>query len=248
MGAAINYAAPKLIASGATFAQLKAGGFGAILDLLVTANPAITTPATAPTVAVTGGGSTGGLLAAGVYFVSYAWDTGAGRTAAIEVVSSFTVAAGNIPTVTIPALPTGVASAAIYLTAAGGATGTEVLYGVATGTTFNLAVAAYADPLDKPVTVNGTALSGLQPRINTPRARQAQMLFESYLDELSAFLRGDPMPQAGALMRLRHFATILHALAQAADDSASLCHANTGTLTTTTSALKSGPTAVRTFP
>lgn len=248
MGVANTYAAPKLIASGATFAQLQAAGYGGILDLLIAANPAITDPATAPTVAVTGGGSTGGLLAAGVYFVSYAWNTGSGRSKAKEVASSFTVAATNIPRVTIPALPTGVASADIFLTAAGGATGTEVYYGTTTTTTFDMAVAGYGDLLDAAPTVNTTALSAMTSRINAGRGREFWTMYEAYVDLASAYLRGDPIAQADALKRFKHFSVILHALAQAADDMASLAHANTGTITLSSDPLRSGPKKVRTFP
>ena len=108
-------------------------------------------PSVAATVNPTGGGTTGGLLGAGLYYLTYTWidslsgmETAVGQNSAGGLLESarFTVASGDIPQATIPALPAWAASASIYLTAAGGASGSEVRYltGVTT-TTVNLAVA-----------------------------------------------------------------------------------------------------------
>jgi len=102
-------------------------------------------PSAAATVNVTGGGSSGGLLTAGTYYAAYTWiDSLTGTETAIGSSRSakFTVVLGDIPTVTIAALPAWASSASIYLTPADGATGTEVRY--TTGVTAlvsNLAVA-----------------------------------------------------------------------------------------------------------
>jgi len=107
---------------------------------------------TAPTVAATGGGAGGGSLAAGTYYIQYtftgpfgeSWGS-ASHAGATPV--SFTISAGNIPRVTLPALPTGATGIRIYLTAAGGAAGTETLYasGITT-TTYDMSAAAPGTP------------------------------------------------------------------------------------------------------
>ncbi len=103
----------------------------------------IAAPTAAATVSATGGGSVGGLLAAGTYYLKYtaingypsSTGSGTGETTPSPSVS-FTVAAGNIPRVTIPTLPTGASAAKVYVTPVNGADGTEILYasGVASGT------------------------------------------------------------------------------------------------------------------
>jgi hypothetical protein len=89
-------------------------------------------------------GTTGG-LAAGTYYIGYTWvhahgetTMGAGSPAA-SVSAQLTVAAGNVPQVTIPSLPTGAVSANIYVSNTNGSSSALVLYakGVTT-TTYNL--------------------------------------------------------------------------------------------------------------
>jgi hypothetical protein len=100
-------------------------------------------PAVVATVNVTGGGSVGGLLSPGNYYVAFTYiDTLTGKETIFGSSRSvqFTVALGNIPRVTIGALPAWAASANIYLTPPGGAIGSEVQYasGITT-TTYDLA-------------------------------------------------------------------------------------------------------------
>jgi hypothetical protein len=115
----------------------------------------LTDPVTLPIVNVTGGGSVGGLLQAGTYYLKYTFVNAAGETLASPSSSAFTVASGNIPQVTLPALPTGATSINIYLTVAGGVSGTETLYktGV-TGTTTLLDTATTAGPVIYAVLTN----------------------------------------------------------------------------------------------
>lgn len=104
---------------------------------------------TAPSVNPTGGGASGGNLAAGTYYIQYTfvgnfeggetWGS-AEHSGATPV--QFTIAAGNIPRVTLPSLPEGVSHINIYLTQPGGAAGTETLYATnVTTTTFDLSAA-----------------------------------------------------------------------------------------------------------
>jgi hypothetical protein len=126
-------------------------------------------PTVAATVNVTGGGSTGGALAAGQYVVAYTWATTAtaganpGSETLVGASQSvvFTVAAGNIPQVTIPSLPGGVNHANIYLSLAGNSLQNQPIalqyVGGTTGTTFslNMAMPTYSDSLLPPI-VNTT--------------------------------------------------------------------------------------------
>lgn len=93
-----------------------------------TTNPVVVNPVTTPTVATTGGGATGGLLPPGAYFVKYTFSGKAGETQASPESTTFTVAAGNIPQVTLPTLPANVTGINLYVTQPAGGSGTEILY------------------------------------------------------------------------------------------------------------------------
>lgn len=158
-GAALKSGTGSMSASGATLTvsdgAFTAADVGKPISVSWAGTNQIANPTTAATVNVTGGGSTGGTLTAGNYFVKYTWATNYGETTGgTSESSSFTVAAGNIPRVTIPSLPANATGANIYLTAAGGATGTEVLY--ATGVT--------ATTVDLP---NDRGLTQTVPTLNT---------------------------------------------------------------------------------
>jgi hypothetical protein len=244
----VPYQTPAILPSGATFTQLQSGGLAAILDLIVAANPTVANPTVAPTVNPTGGGASGGTLPAGTYFVSYAWDSGIGRTLPKESAASFVVAAGNIPTVTVPALPAGVASAHVYLTQAGGASGSEVFYGVTTGITLNLSTSAYADPAAGMPTVNATGLAIVAGLLNLPRNAKADQFYGNLANGLSNWTHGDPMDQSSALNRLRQLSGVFRALWQATDDAVALCFANTGSLHQVMTGPERRASTVRTFP
>ena len=114
-----------LVTSGTTWAQLKTGGVQLLLNNLVTANAAKANPAAACTATATGGGASGGSLYVGTtatFFISYTNCDAFGETTpgSSELASALTVASTNIPQVTLPALPGGVDSRNIYVTAANG--------------------------------------------------------------------------------------------------------------------------------
>jgi hypothetical protein len=88
----------------------------------------IAAPARQPAVNITGGGAAGGSLASGAYFLKYTWTTPLGETTGSPESQTFTVAAGNIPSVSIDPAPPGATGVNVYLTAAGGGSNTEVLY------------------------------------------------------------------------------------------------------------------------
>lgn len=233
MGVAATYVKPVLIASGTTWAQFLAGGLAAILDNLIAQNPAVGAPSTQLTAAPTGGGASGGLLAAGVYYASYTNVGPAGESPAGGESASFTVGATNIPRITFPALPTGVTCRNLYLTAAGGATGSEVLYqtGV-TGTTLDLAVAGYVDALRTPPGADGSALSVVAPYLNGARNGFPERLYQATTELFNNYLHGNPIALAEAMLKLQHRVTAHLAIETAVNEAATLIYANTGTLTT----------------
>ena len=100
------YTSPSITPSGTTFAQFQAGGASGILERLIAANFAGTAAPGVPTISATGGGTTGGNLAAGTYYVKVTESNGLGETTASPEVS-VTIAAGNIPQVTFAALQAG---------------------------------------------------------------------------------------------------------------------------------------------
>ncbi len=109
-------------------------------------NPAIYTgqTLTAPALSQSAGG---GSLPAGAYRVRWTNVDSGGKESAVSVESSaFTLGAGNTLVVTLPSLPAGITSRNIYLTAAGGASGSETLYATGnTTTTANLTSASWTD-------------------------------------------------------------------------------------------------------
>jgi hypothetical protein len=102
-------------------------------------------PSVAATVNPIGGGTTGGALQPGTYYLRYTGVNAGGETTPSPESTALTVAAGNVPQVTLPPLPIGVLTRNIYLTSAGGMAGSETLYanGIAS-TTFNLSAAQSA--------------------------------------------------------------------------------------------------------
>jgi hypothetical protein len=96
-------------------------------------------PGNAPTVNATGGGTSGGALQAGDYYVRYGFVGPFGETWSSDATQFTQADNDNIARVTIPALPTGATSAKIYLSPANGAATETTLYSSGnTGTTVDL--------------------------------------------------------------------------------------------------------------
>ena len=226
-----GYAAPSIQASSAAFSDLQNGGLAGLMAKVVAANPAIADPTTAPTATATGGGATGGNLPAGVYFLGYTWVDGAGETKMKEVASSLTVGATNIPRVTIPALPTGVCSANLYATAAGGASGTETLYATGiTGTTFDMSFAGPIEAGIAPPTANTTGAASLLGRINAGQAGNWQLLWQRLSDLISQYVQGTPVSFQGQRVNIRHIDYCFALWKQVTKEALTLIAANPGTL------------------
>lgn len=195
----------------------------------------------------TGGGTTGGFLPAGAYFLKYTWVDGAGETLASSESTTFTVSAGNIPLASVPTFPTGVAGWNAYLTAAGGATGTETLYSVGNpGTTSNLSFATGVDASAKPPTVNTTGAIGAAPAI-----RRGFQLFEArFFQDISAllsnFLSGYPVDFRDWYAKWAKSDYVFAVWKQASKEIAVLVTANPGSLhNVSTNVINK---VVRTFP
>lgn len=103
-------------------------GLNQVLDSTFKTGTRVPAPTTTPTINVTGGGSSGGSLQAGSYYLKYTFFNAQGETTVSTESSQFTVSAGNIPRVTVQALPAGATGWRIYLTAAGGAQNSETKY------------------------------------------------------------------------------------------------------------------------
>jgi hypothetical protein len=132
--------------------------------------PSPSSATTAPTVAAEGGGKSGGHLAPGTYFVLYTYTYPAGTESFPSPSSaSFTVAAGNIPQVTLPPLPAGATGYNVYLSNASATAGSALSYitGITTNIV-NLAAAAPAGGIAPPTTNSATVTPTVNPTGGNP--------------------------------------------------------------------------------
>ncbi len=245
------YASPSVAPSGATFAQFQAAGAAGQLDLLIQANQGGTSsPTAAPTVSATGGGATGGILAAGTYYATFTETNGFGETTASPESAQFTVAAGDIPVLTFPALQAGNVARSVYLTPAGGASGTEVLYARdVTTNTFALAAAApgsnYASP---PPLVNTTIFTALNfDLVRAPRRMKLDRAFARLRQIVVDFNEGRPMVHAQEIANFRAMHGLFALLDQLCKEIGTLMDANPGHINPTTTSI-GGVTPRRTWP
>jgi hypothetical protein len=242
------YISPSIAASGTTFAQFQAGGVSRQLENLITANQNGTSaPSSAPTVSVSG---SGGLLAAGTYHLIITETNGLGETTASPESAPFTVTAGQIPTVTFPALQAGNSARNLYLTPAGGASGSEVLYasGITTGT-YSVSSAApsnsYAVPLP---TTNTTGLTTAKLQfLRYAKSGQLQKVWDFLHELISTFNQGDPVSSQSLVVKLRDIHTVFAALAQLCAEGGALVDANPGHFVNVTTAI-GGTKIKRTWP
>jgi hypothetical protein len=248
-----------LPASGTTFAQFQKGGAALLIENIIAAIQAIT-PTTAPTAAATftatGGGTTGGLLAAGTYFLYFAEDNGIGETLVGPQSAQLTVAAGNIPQGTFPALQTNNTSRSLYIGALNGLTGgPATLYADSiTTTTFSLAKAAPAAGAGgslaavSPVTNNNTTLSTSKlSAIRAVKDGNFQQAFNQFSNLLKRFNSGDPIGYQELMNKSRDSQIVTAVIAQVFSESIALINANPGSIGSVPSILNA-PSMVRTWP
>lgn len=156
-------------------------------------------PSIAPVVNPTGGGSTGGLLQAGSYFLAFTYNYFNGETAVGFESQQFTVPSGAIPQATLPSpIPLGATSANLYLTGPNGAPGSETLYlSGLTGSTVSLATAwTPGQPPPTPIDVSDPTSGYEAPNSNRDmrsnllvRARR-NALVKYYLEQNMLLLDG----------------------------------------------------------
>ncbi len=254
------YLSPSITASSATFSQLQAGGFTAVLEKSITANKtARSTPTTPATVSAAGVSTSGGSLAAGGYLINFTETNGIGETAASTESAAMTVATAGIPLITFPTIQTGNTARNLYATAANGATGTEVLYatGITTATYAMTAVAPSNSYAVIPPSVNTTGYTYTDGNnivhnhalsyIRSFERGNAQMLYNDLSKIVNDYLRGDPIPYGAVLSKFRHCATAFATLSKSCDEVGVLLDANPGSLSTTATGT-GGRIGQRTFP
>ncbi len=250
------YTSPSIAPSGTTFAQFQAGGVSGQLERLIAANFSATAAPSAPTLSPTGGGNTGGNLAAGTYYVKVTETNGTGETTASPEVS-VTIASGNVPQVTFAALQTGNTARNVYV---GTASAGEVLYssGITTGT-FNLSTAIPTNSYAVPVpTVNTTGLTNTSGaggvvgnrKLAGLRACERGRLQAVWADMawlISQFNRGEPASFGDVLTKLRDAHTVFAVLTQLCAEMGTLIDANPGHLTHVSTGI-GGQKTVRQWP
>lgn len=250
------YTSPTIAPSGTTFSQFQAGGVSGLLERLIAANLPGTAAPGAPTLSATGGGTSGGSLAAGTYYIKVTETNGIGETTASPEVS-VTIAGGNIPQVTFAALKAGNSARNVYV---GTASGAEILYasGIIAGT-FNLSAAMPTSSYAVPVpTVNTTGLtstdaaSGVVANQKLAALRacekgRLQGVWDNLAGLVSQFNRGEPVSYSNVVVKLRDAHTVFALLAQLCAEAGILIDANPGRLANVTTGI-GGQKSARRWP
>jgi hypothetical protein len=250
------YTSPTVAPSLTTFAQFQAGGASGHLERLIAANLPGTAAPGAPTLSPTGGGTTGGSLAAGTYYVKVAETNGIGETTASPEVS-VTTAAGNIPQVTFAALQAGNAARNVYV---GTASGAEVLYasGITAGT-FNLSAAiptsSYAVPVPRMNTTGLTSTNattgvvGNQKLVALRACEEGKLqgVWDNLARLVAQFNRGEPVTFSNLTTKLRDAHTVFVTLTQLCAEMGTLIDANPGHFTNVPTGI-GGQKTVRQWP
>ncbi len=223
------YISPAITASSTTFAQFQAGGASRHLENLITASLNGTqAPSSAPTLSVSG---TGGLLAAGTYRLMITETNGLGETTASPESAQFSVTAGQIPTVTFPALQAGNSARNVYLTPIGGPSGSELLY--ASGITTSTYSLSFAAPSSSyavaPPTTNTTGLTSSKIQLlRYAKTGQFQKVWDFLHELLSVFNQGDPASYQSIMIKLRDVHTVFAMMSQLCAEGGTLIDANPG--------------------
>ncbi len=250
------YTSPSITPSGTTFAQFQAGGAGGQLERLIAANYAANATPSVPTVSATGGGTSGGNLPAGTWYVKVTETDGVGETTASNEVS-FTSAAGNIPQVTFAALQPGAVARNLYL---GSASGAETLYasGITAGT-YNVSTPIPTNSYAVPVpTVNTTGLIsvnaatgvvGNQKLVSLRACEKGRLqgVWNTLEQLIDQFNRGEPVSFSNLTSKFRDAHTVFAMLSQLCSEMGTLIDANPGHFTNVTTGT-GGQRKVRQWP
>jgi hypothetical protein len=255
------YTNPSVTASGATFAQFQARGLSGHLELLIAAQAATLAPTVAHTWTENGGGSSGGLIAAGTYYSVVTETNGFGETTAGPESSQITVTATHIPRITFQTLKSGNTARNVYVGAVGGSSGgpyTLYATGITTAT-YDLAAAAPTNSFAvAPPTVNSTGLTyslggtlGTQNKsldlLRAGERNDLQRVYRRLAQVLTDFNRGNPQTFNGVIGQFKHAHIVFAMLATACQEIGTLLDANPGTFSTVATPI-GGRKTVRTWP
>jgi len=257
---ALAYSAPSIRPSGTTFAQFQAGGATGHLERLIAAQLATSAPTSAHTWTATGGGSSGGLLAAGTYYSVLTETNGIGETTAGPQSTQITVSAGNQPQITFATIQIGNTSRNIYLGAVNGPSGGPYrLY--TSGITSSTYVLGSAAPFNSfavnPPTINTTGLTytdanGITHNRSLEFLRELERkappkfyaMIRAVIDE---FAGGEPMPWNQTMQAIRDSHTALALLTTWCNEVGTIVSANAGTFNSAATGI-GGRRPVRTWP
>lgn len=221
------YTPPRILPSNLTFAQMIAKGASGHLEANIAqfqgANPAGT-----PTITPTGGGTTGGSLPAGTYYVVLTETNGIGETMP-STETSFTIAAGNIPQLGIPPIQAGNSAWNIYI---GTSPGQETLY--MTGTSTDPLNLTTAIPTDSRANCRPPSADGIAPdtrQVNALKAatdRRLQSVWDQFSRAYTNWNAGEPMDYMQARQEAANAALVFGTLAQVANELGAAIDANPG--------------------
>jgi hypothetical protein len=257
----MSYTAPSVTASGATFAQFQAGGASGHLELLIAAQAATAAPTVKASWTATGGGSSGGTLAAGTYYGVVTESNGFGETTASPEQDQITVSAGNIPRITFQTLKTGNVSRNVYLGAKNGSSGGPYyLYarGV-TASTYDISAAIatndYAATTPPTVNTTGFTYTDANGNVHKKRLELLRSAKDGNLEDVYRYLRtlvadfnrGNPMGYTNTVNRLRDAHATFAILATLCSEIGTLIDANPGTTGRSTNGIGLATTR-RTWP
>jgi len=250
------YTSPTIAPSGTTFAQFQAGGASGQLERLIAANLLGTAAPGAPTLSPTGGGTSGGNLTPGTYYVKVTETNGIGETTASAELN-VTIAAGNIPQVTFAALQPGNSARNVYV---GTVSGAEVLYATGiTAATYNLSAAIPTNSYAVPVpTVNTTGListnaaTGVVGNQKLAGLRSCengglQDIWDNLAWLIAQLNRGEPVSFSNLTAKLRDAHTVFATLTQLCAEMGTLIDANPGHFTNIPTGI-GGQKTVRQWP
>jgi hypothetical protein len=239
----MSYTAPTVVASGTTFAQFQAGGASGQLEALIAAQGPTLAPTVAHTWTENGGGSSGGLIAAGTYYSVVTESNGFGETTKGPESTQITVTATHIPRITFQSLKSGNTSRNVYVGAVNGSSGgpyTLYASGI-TASTYDLAVAAPTNSYAMaPPTVNTTGFTYVDANGVTHNKRLELLrackdgnfedVFRYLRTVVADFNRGNPMGFGGTIARLRDVHAVFALMGTLCSEMGTLIDANPGTL------------------
>ena len=256
----MSYTPPTVVASGTTFAQFQAGGASGHLDKLITAQGPTLAPTVAHTWTENGGGSSGGLIAAGTYYSVVTESNGFGETTKGPESTQITVTATHIPRITFQSLKSGNTSRNVYIGAVNGSTGgpyTLYASGITTST-YDLTAAAPTNSYAMaPPTVNTTGFTYVDSNSITHNKRLELLhsvktgnfedVYRYLAQVMRDFNRGNPMSFGGTITRLRDAHAVFALLDTLCSEMGTLIDANAGTIGKSTNVIGNATTK-RTWP